>query len=221
MSMLFGTAYEPRVIQVANYTPPTDHAVDIEELVDLPYLRVLATLSTFLRHDRSEMFDDNRRPLEQDPGPTGGEEGFQKICHRYINLQHPELSFSGFLLHYERDVLWLGHEADLEVLEDLSRDYGAQLNGIQNVLIEASEWDLDDSDEPLKRLEYFGGLQRIYILLDSYRFLSGHPVRTRREYESKAAELQARDQEFLRGRNWLIEYIDEEKNVYGGFLASA
>lgn len=69
------------------------------------------------------------------------------------------------------------------------------------MLLKASEWDIDDSDEPLKRVEYFGGLRAIFILLDSYRFVCGHPMTSRQEYQRKAAELQVLDQEVLRGQD--------------------
>ena len=183
-------------------------------------MRVLSSLSTFLLHDTAAISEDDAQTLEPDPGPKEFREGSveSRTRHHWIQLQHPELSFTVFHLHPERDILWISHETENEALEELSNYYGPHLSAIQNVLFEQSEW--DDLDDSLKKLEHFHGIRVLYIWLESYRFLLGAAVTTQQGYLKKAAEFQARDQLALRGRNLTVEYIDYENNIYGGFRAN-
>ncbi|KAK8912599.1 hypothetical protein MANI_024520 [Metarhizium anisopliae] len=214
-------AIGPRIIQCAKYDVPDEDFADRNLPVELSYLRVLSTLSTFLSHDTATISEDDAQPLEEDPlrfqerfvpfAETG-------VCHHWIRLQHPMLSFSTFYIHPERDILWLGHETETEDLEELSSYYGAQLSTVQNVLFEQSEW--DDLDESLRKLERFHGIRVIYVWLDGFRFLPGATVTNQQGYLKKAAEFQARDRRALFGRNLMVEYLDHENNIYGGFRAN-
>lgn len=213
----------PRIIQCAKYDVPDEDFADRNLPVELSYLRVLSTLSTFLLHDTATISDDDAQPLEADSGPVRFHEHFApfaetRLRHHWIRLQHPELSFSTFYIHPERDILWLGHETETEDLDELNSYYGAQLGAVQNVLFEQSEWDY--LDESLRKLEHFHSIRVIYVWLDSFRFLPGATVTNQQGYLEKAAEFQARDRPALCGRNLMVEYLDHENNIYGGFRAN-
>lgn len=212
--MLFGTAYVPRVLQVANYDVPTDVMNNSDLPSELKYLRVLSRLSTLLLHDTAQISEDDGQPLENDPGPFAFQEGTAgwSVRHRYIRMQHRELPFSSFYLHPERDILWLSHETDLETLTELKLYYGLNLRYVRNVIIEETEW--DDLDDALEWVEHFPGVRAIYVWLDSYRFQPGVAVTSRQAYAKRAQKFRDRDQSILQGRDFTVEYIDYQGNVY-------
>jgi hypothetical protein len=170
--------------------------------------------------DTSELPDDDARALQEDRGlvELHGASTAGRAQHHWIQLRHPEISSSVIYIRPEQDILWLGQDTDMEQLDELNKYYGLQLSTIQNVLFEETEW--DDLEDSIMKLDYFPGVRTIYVWLDSYRFQAGATVTNEQGYVDKAAEFQDRDRRALHGRNLMVEYIDYENNIYGGFRAN-
>jgi hypothetical protein len=94
--------------------------------------------------------------------------------------------------------------------------YGSLLNSIESVIVEENGlW--DDPDTARGILDVLGGIRIVYVWLESYRFDNGVPLTTESGYLDRARELEARDRAALRGRTLMVEYIDHDGNIYGGF----
>ncbi|KAJ2964174.1 hypothetical protein NQ176_g10811 [Zarea fungicola] len=209
MAALFGEEHEPRVLRLCQS--------DSEEDVDLLYVRVHSRFSNFLQHDTADSLGEPGSPLEedlvQDLTSTPGGNDFQQ---RFITMKHPKLPSSDILVCPERDVLWLNFDDDEEDLEEMSRHYGTQLSAIRNVIFEQTEW--DDIDACLNQLQHFPGVQTIYVWLSSHLHLAGETPATEKEYFQEARAFQARDYTRFEERNVTVQYIDYERNLYGGFM---
>ena len=209
MATSSSTDNEPRVLQLAYYDVPFEQMSESDLSDHFLYLQVLTRLSTFLLQntadlaDGAEPFEDARRAHD----PRSPQD---------LQLRHAKLQSLTCPLRPERDMLWISDvfdKSDLDDLDELKLYYGSQLNAIQRVLFEGSKW--EHIKECLKLMKHFSGVKIIYVWLDSYRFLVGEPVSTEQEYRKQAKEFQTRDTTLLRGRDLVIKYIDDKKNIYG------
>ncbi|KAJ2982652.1 hypothetical protein NQ176_g1252 [Zarea fungicola] len=208
MSNFIGPDHEPQVLQFARYNASDEDEDDYDYL---HCIRVSSEMPTFLLQDTAA--------LSEDVGPLGGGKSIREleklgISHRYIELKHQTLPVPATLFCPEQDVLWFSHEIDNEDVNAMAPYYGVQLGRIRNVIFEETEW---DATKCLKLLEHFPGVQTIYVWLDSYRFQPGAAVATEEEYIERAKQHKMIDQVILRERELLVEYIDENRDVYGGF----
>lgn len=191
---------------------------DSDTFFDLYYMRQLCRLSTFLRQDTSVLFEDDAASIDSSTSSamSTGVEPTERLLHPYILLQHPGVENSSFYFNPASDILWLSHEIELDSVKELRRFYGGQLNSIESVIVEENGlW--DDPDTARGILDVLGGIRIVYVWLESYRFDNGVPLTTESGYLDRARELEARDRAALQGRTLMVEYIDHDGNIYGGF----
>lgn len=96
---------------------------------------------------------------------------------------------------------------DSEILNELRRYYGYQLNRIERVIVEElglwADWDIGDA---IEMLGSFGGLQLVRIILENYEFSDDdEPPPTAADCLKTANALLARDGPMLQERNWRVE----------------
>lgn len=209
MATVLNSDDEPRVLQLAKHNVPFD---DLDD--NFLYLRALCRLSTFLQQDTSDVNDDIE-PLEENMVPDES----QQLSHGYVQLSHAELPSSPCFLQPERDVLWFSHETEEEDVNEMKPYYGPQLKAIQNVMFQETEWSY--IDECLELMKPFAGIKTIYVWLDSYRFLDEASKSSKQDYLERTQIFQARDAALFKGRNLMVQYIDDQKNIYGGFRVPA
>lgn len=218
---------EPRVIQVAQLSEDnarnSPHGWDESENDELYYLRVLCKLRTFLNYDTGLLLEGDRSPFEWDTSlaDLGSGDGLgARSGHQYVNLHHPQLENSDVYFDPKIDFLWLGDEAEIESVEELRDEYGAQLNCVRMVIVEeVGLW--DDLGKALAVMMPFQGIRVVHVWLESHRFTLGESLTTHGDYLRQAKEFQARDQPALSGKDWLVEYIDHDGNIYGRFSTTA
>jgi hypothetical protein len=83
-------------------------------------------------------------------------------------MEHTAAKEGSFYFNPSRDVLWLSTDfTDVpEYLEQLTRHYGDQLNGIEALLVGESQWaETSPAEFTSMYLEPFGGLKAILHLL--------------------------------------------------------
>lgn len=207
--------YTPRILRIANMALSEDEIDVNSDDFELYYVRVFSTLGTFLLEDTGDISDDHLHPLEQIPD----QRDVNAIDLRFMHLQHPKLALSSAALFCpEYDILWLGHQIDLDMMDEVCLHYGQQLESVYNVLFEETEW--EHLEECMKLFQNLPKLRKVYVWLDSYRFLASEAPTTVQGYFDQAIEFQARDRDALRGLGITVEYIDYERNIYGGLSAN-
>ncbi|KAH8652929.1 hypothetical protein BGZ61DRAFT_214353 [Ilyonectria robusta] len=193
---------EPRVIQIACCQSPNCLECRRSRLIDPYYFRVSCRLSTFLQQDVADLSEEQGAPLEADQNSLSIHNELDKMAlHRYL------------------DILWLHFDATMETARELRQYYGRQLDHFKNVIIdETGIW--SHLDQALEIMEPFRNIQIVHVWLESNRYSEESPPRTREEYLERARELQRRDWPALIGRNWIVNYIDDDGHIYGGFRAN-
>lgn len=138
-------------------------------------------------------------------------QGDQYVCLEPLREGVPRVIFRP-----NHDILFLDETATLCATRVLAKCYGDQLKYIKHILVQdCGLW--HNIDHALTILAPFSCLHVVYVWLDSFRFLPGERLRTRRDYSRAAIELQARDELVLQGKNVVIHYIDLEGSVHGSF----
>lgn len=192
---------------------------DSDTFYALYYLRPLCDFSTLLQLDPLELLEDDPARISGSSNPPPGYPPTQRITHRYTHLRHPGIESSGFFICQSLDVLWLSHEIMLESVEELRRFYGTKLDRIQRVIVEeVGLW--SDLEKALKVMDLFKGIRTVYVWLESHYFDLDLIPTTESEYLSRTRKLKARDEAAVHGRMWMVEYIDDDSNVYGGLNSS-
>ncbi|KAH7323211.1 hypothetical protein B0I35DRAFT_427312 [Stachybotrys elegans] len=195
---------------------------DSDTFFDLYYMRRLCPLSTFLQQDTSVLFEDYPASIDSSTSSamSTSVEPTERFLHRYILLQHPGVENSSIYFNPASDILWLSHEIELESVKELRRFYGSQLDSIESVIVEESGlWVSADMARGI--LDVLVGIRVVYVWLESYRFENGVPLTTESGYLHQAREFEARDRAAFQGRTLMVEYIDHEGNVFGGFRSGA
>lgn len=224
LSFALHRGWEPRVVEIATGgdvkgSLPEENGSDF---VDMNYFRLLGKLQTFLQHDTSKLpteYKDKFLDEGIQPIVPGNKNDARSFPSNLVRLEHPLLRDTSLHFHPEADFVWVSDEVDTSALVNLRRHYGAQLQSIQNIVIEEDVW--DDVSQIFDILETLQSVRYMVIWLESYRFTAGERTATEEEYSQRAVELQQRHQPALDGRsNLLVEYVDLNGHVYGRFRTS-
>ncbi|CVK92454.1 uncharacterized protein FMAN_07350 [Fusarium mangiferae] len=215
------TSREPRVIQIACCHSPTCLECRRSRLNCPYYFRVSCRLSTFLQQDLAELGEDEEVPLEAEQNSLSiHNESDRMSLHRYVRLQHPGLPSSNLVFHPEVDILWLHFDAETEIAYELRRSYGRQLDHFKNVIVEETGlW--GNLEKALEIMRSFRNIQIVHVWLESNRYDEVETQRTTEELLEVARKLQMRDRPALRRLNWVVNYVDDDGQVYGGFRANS
>lgn len=197
-----------------------DDSLEPSELGDYLGLQLAGSLSTFLQIDLTGRNMD-ARPFEACPTPIAlhvCRASRNQVSRRYRPMIDPAADTRSFYFDPRRDFLWLSIDASdekSERLAELRQHYGQQVDLIENILIEETNWNEEDTLSPdyVKILELFRGLRVVRILIESYRSGDQSP-RDPATYPALADELAERDSAVLGVRNWILEYIDQEGTIY-------
>jgi hypothetical protein len=148
-----------------------DYETAPDESRDIVILRFAGPLSVVLDDDWFLSKAVEEGPLVYCRPPVS-----LQVCHesrmhtlsQYRRMEHTAAKEGSFYFNPSRDVLWLSTDfTDVpEYLEQLTRHYGDQLNGIEALLVGESQWaETSPAGFTSMYLEPFGGLKAILHLL--------------------------------------------------------
>lgn len=203
-----------------NDTSDTSDTDMEEETQEYMGLQLAGSLSTFMEINHSPR-GTWTEPYEASPLPVA-----LHVCRatrtqalrRYIPMIDPITDRFSFYIDPRRDVLWLSLDITDEGAETVAQprqQYGQQIDRIENVLVEEQNW--DDRGGPAEYctnfLDSFRGLKVVSILLESYGYADMSPTDPA-TFPGLAHSLADRDKALLGRRNWTMEYIDRDDNIY-------
>lgn len=158
-----------RVIEATYYED-----LDDEEFREITILRLGGSLSGFLKRDfGSRILQD--KPLEDcDQYPIALEvcnESRRHTLKKYTALQHEEYRAGSFWFSPYYDFLWFSHDFTDEIcnIGDIEDYYGDQLNLIENVLVEDTEWSYTTpADYTENYLCRFDNIKNLFVLCGTF-----------------------------------------------------
>ena len=188
---------------------------------DPHYLRPTGTVSSWIEEDFSVRIPTTE-PLEPCPNPVALQVCRESRIHtlrRYVPIRHGRLETATSYMDPRSDFLWLSHDFDLEILDDLRSVYGHGLTCVTRVLVEElGIWADEDVERVVTLLQAFERLQLIRVILEEYSFSEeDQSIATPDEYLETAEKLLARDSPLLQRHSWRVEYTDRDGNIYGYF----
>ena len=135
---------------------------------------------------------------------------------KYTRLQHLKLDPVGFYLNPYRDLLWLDHDTDTENMCGLGVSYGYDLGKIKMIMVAQDGLWANEVNKVAALLRSFTGLRLVRVILENRRSRKRGRRRAPASelYRQAARDLRQEDKIRLPTRDWEVEYVDIEGNVY-------